>query len=141
MLRKLLINQNFTMTAHVIQIFGTTTDFHPLWISKDNGEHWVHTEALDEAFNTIVAAGDTVQFAHSLNKDGVTNNITSIQNISPAAFYVAAKKPKKDNNWTGTIKTGNTSNNGVESYSIFYYVTGVTKKQKQDPKLTMSSGG
>ncbi len=69
------------MATHTIQIFATTSNPHPLSISQDNGATWVTTEAADEAFTTSVSVGDTVTYAHSLNKDGVTNNITGINNI------------------------------------------------------------
>lgn len=129
------------MTAHVIHIFATTTNPHPLAISQDNGATWVDTETDDENFNTIVAAGDTVQFAFDLDRTVnnviVNNDITSIQNITPATFYVAGDSPNRNNNWKGTIKSGNGST--PEAYQIMYQVSDVPGNQTQDPKLTMTS--
>lgn len=125
------------MTAHVIQIFATTSNPHPLSISQDNGATWVDTDLDDQNFNTTVAVGDTVQFAFNLSKNGVANNISSIQNITPATFYEANKNPRSNNSWTGTIKDGNGST--PEEYQIIYQVTDVPGNQTQDPKLTMSS--
>jgi hypothetical protein len=125
------------MAAHVIQIFATTNNPNPLSISQDNGATWVDTDIDDQNFNTTVAVGDTVQFAFSLSKNGVANNISSIQNITPATFYEAGKNPRSNNSWTGTIKDGNGST--PEEYQIIYQVSGVNGNQTQDPKLTMSS--
>lgn len=122
--------------THTIQIFATTTNYHPLSISQDNGATWVDTETADENFTTLVNAGDTVIFAHSLNKNGVTNNISGITNITPATFFEPSESPNNGNNWTGVIKSGNPSK-GVTEYKIKYNVTGVPGNQTQDPKLKM----
>ena len=124
------------MASHTIQIFATTTDFHPLSISQDNGVTWVDTETADKAFTTIVEAEDTVTFAFSLDKDGVTNNISSIQGINPGAFFKPGDKPRKQNGWTGIIKSGNS---GTEEYVISYQVTDVSGTKHQDPKLSMKT--
>lgn len=123
------------MANHTIQIFATTTNPHPLSISQDNGAIWVDTETADEAFTTNVSVGDTVTYAHSLNKDGVTNNITDITNITPATFFDPSNAPNSGNDWSGTIKSGNPST--PLEYKIMYRVSGVAPIQTQDPKLIM----
>ncbi len=124
------------MATHTIQIFATTSNPHPLSISQDNGATWVTTEAADEAFTTSVSVGDTVTYAHSLNKDGVTNNITGINNITPASFFEPSEAPNNRNDWTGTIKSGNPST--PLAYDIKYRVSGVGPIQTQDPRLIMN---
>ncbi|SEL92740.1 hypothetical protein SAMN04488008_10728 [Maribacter orientalis] len=123
------------MANHTIQIFATTANYHPLSISQDNGATWVDTETADKAFTTNVDAGDTVTYAFGLSKGGVANNISSIQAITPGAFFEPGKKPNQNNGWTGTIKSGIT---GTEEYIIRYQVTNVTGIQDQDPKLKMN---
>lgn len=124
------------MAAHVIQIFATSNNPHPLAISQDNGATWVNTETDDENFNTTVAVGDTVQFAFSLDKDGVANEISSIVGITPGSFFEPNDKPQSPD-WKGTIKSGNSST--PLEYQILYKVTGDNRTQTQDPKLTMTS--
>ena len=121
------------MTPHVIQLFATTTDYTTLYMSNDNGSSW----KLSDNFTTDVNALDTVQYKHSINKNGVTNNISSIQGITPAAFYEASNKPGSGNDWKGTIKSGNGTT--PYSYSVKYKVTDVAGTQTQDPKLQMKN--
>lgn len=123
------------MTAHVIQIFATTANPSTLYMSNDNGDNWT----LSGAFITDVNGLDTVQYKHSINKGEVTNNISSIQGITPAVFFEANKKPKSTNNWTGTIRKNNPAGTS-SSYSVKYNVTNVPPPpQSQDPKLKMNS--
>lgn len=123
------------MANHTINIFATTTAYHPLSISGDGGTTWVDTEIADKAFTTEVSPGDTVTFAFNLKKNNVTNNIERIVNITPASFFEPSESPNSNNNWTGTIKSGNPST--PLEYTIVYKVAGVSGNQQQDPKLIM----
>lgn len=121
------------MSALTIYIYATTTNPSSLFMSND-GTTWT---ASDD-FLTTVAALDSVQWQFNLEKDSITNNITGISNITPATFFQAGKHPKSNNNWTGTIKTGNPAK-GLLSYSVSYSVSGVNGTQTQDPKLQMNT--
>ncbi|MBT8263862.1 MAG: hypothetical protein KJN75_00855 [Muriicola sp.] len=120
------------MSSHTIYLFATTADPSPPYMSQDAGATWSNTDDAD--FTTMVDALDTVQWRYDLEMNGETNNIDGITSITPATFFEPSKSPKKNNDFTGTIKSGNPAN-GTQDYTIRYTVDGIP--QQQDPKIKM----